>query len=96
VKQERSSVLYKRSFALLVVLAFLVAGSLFFWYEYRPGMVREKCSLEAEKRADNDPFVYEIIYRHCLRTHGIEYFEQEEQKERISEQSPLSGPQRGR
>lgn len=79
VKQEKSSVFCKRPFALLIMLAFVTAGSLFFWYEYRPGMVREKCSVEAQKRADNDPFVYEIIYRHCLRTHGIEYFEQKEQ-----------------
>ncbi len=78
-------------FALLVILAFLAAGSLFFWYEYRPGMVREKCSAEAEKRADNDPFVYEIIYRHCLRARGIEYFEQREQEGEISEQHPSAG-----
>lgn len=84
VKQEKSSVFSKRPFALLIMLAFVTAGSLFFWYEYRPGMVREKCSVEAQKRADNDPFVYEIIYRHCLRTHGIEYFEQKEQEDQIS------------
>ncbi len=68
------------------MLAFLAGGSLFFWYEYRPGMVREKCSGEAKKRAENDPFVYEIIYRHCLRTHGIEYFEPKEQETQISGQ----------
>lgn len=84
VKQEKSSVFSKRPFAFLIMLAFVTAGSLFFWYEYRPGMVREKCSVEAQKRADNDPFVYEIIYRHCLRTHGIEYFEQKEQEGQIS------------
>lgn len=80
MKRERSSVFSKRLFTLLLMLAFLTAGSLFFWYEYRPGMVREKCSVEAQKRADNDSFVYEIIYRHCLRTHGIEYFDQKEQE----------------
>ncbi len=86
VKHKKFSVFSRRQFALLVILAFLTAGSLFFWYEYRPGIVREKCSLEAKKRAENDPFVYEIIYRHCLRTHGIEYFEPREQEGQISGQ----------
>ncbi|HTR44826.1 MAG TPA: hypothetical protein VMH06_03870 [Thermodesulfovibrionales bacterium] len=72
---------YGRAFALLVVLALLIGGGLFFWYEYRPAKARERCSAEAVKRADKDPFVYEIVYRHCLRTHGIEYCEQKEQKD---------------
>ncbi len=62
----------------LIVLILLIGGGLFFWYEYRPRMVRERCSIEAEKRADRDEFVYEIIYRHCLRKHGIEYTEPRE------------------
>ncbi len=80
-KQRNLLAVFDRPFALLITLAFLIGAGLFFWYEYWPGMVREKCSMEAEKRADKDLFVYEIIYRHCLRTHGIEYFEQKEQKE---------------
>lgn len=72
---------FDRPFAFLITLVILIGAGLFFWYEYRPAMVREKCSIEAEKRAEKDPFVYEIIYRHCLRRHGIEYFEQEERKE---------------
>jgi hypothetical protein len=72
---------YGRAAAFLVFLALLIGGGLFFWYEYRPAKVRERCSSEAEKRAEKDPFVYEIIYRHCLRTHGIEYCEQKEQKD---------------
>jgi len=69
---------YKRAFVFLVALALLIGGGLFFWFEYRPAMAREKCSAEAEKRAEKDPFVYEIVYRHCLRTHGIEYCEQKD------------------
>ncbi len=41
-------------------------------------MVRERCSVEAEKMAGEDEFVYEVIYRHCLRKHGIEYSEQKD------------------
>ena len=81
MKQRRTLASFDRPFAVFIALALLIGAGLLFWYEYRPGMVREKCSIEAQKRADNDPFVYEIIYRHCLRTHGIEYFEQKEQKE---------------
>ncbi len=63
-------------FVFLITVVVLIGAGLFFWYEYRPALVREKCSIEAEKRAEKDPFVYEIIYRHCLRKHGIEYIEQ--------------------
>ena len=41
-------------------------------------MVREACSNFAEKEADKDMFIYEIIYRHCLRKKGMEYNKSEE------------------
>ncbi len=66
MKQKKNPAIFDRPLTLLVTIALLIGGGLFFWYEYRPGIVREKCSIEAEKRADKDPFVYEIIYRHCL------------------------------
>jgi hypothetical protein len=69
---------FKKTFLALIILALLIGGGLFYWYEYRPSIVRERCSIEAEKRADKDAFVYEIIYRHCLRKNGIEYTEQKE------------------
>jgi len=77
MKLRKSSEFLKRP---LVILLFtlLIAGGLFFWYEYRPKMIRAKCSSEAEKMSAKDEFVYEIIYRHCLRNHGIEYSEQGE------------------
>jgi len=65
------------SVALLVLLV-LVLGGAFYWYDYRPSVIRARCSMEAEKRADKDEFIYEVIYRHCLRSHGIEYTEQKE------------------
>jgi hypothetical protein len=58
---------------ILIIFIFLIGGGLFYWYEYRPAMVREACSVFAEKESAKDVFVYEIIYRHCLRKHGIEY-----------------------
>jgi len=60
---------------IILIFVLLIAGGLFFWYEYRPSMIRAECSIEAEKRANKDEYVYEIIYRHCLRTHGIEYID---------------------
>lgn len=78
MKQRRSLAFVKSPFTVLVVLGLLIAGGLFYWYEYRPSMVRAKCSMEAEKRADKDEFVYEIVYRHCLRSQGIEYTEPKE------------------
>ncbi len=81
MKQRRLSTVFERRCGLIIALALFIGAGVFFWYGYRPRMVMEKCSIEAEKRADKDPFVYEIIYRHCLRTHGVEYFEQKEQKD---------------
>lgn len=78
MKQKRSLKVLRRPLAAVIVLALFIAGGLFFWLEYRPSMVRERCSAEAEKRADKDEYVYEIIYRHCLRKHGIEYTEQKD------------------
>ncbi len=74
----RSLGVFKKTFLALSIPALLIGGGLFYWYEYRPSMVRERCSIEAEKRADKDAFLYEIIYRHCLRKHGVEYTEQKE------------------
>ena len=78
MKQKKYFELFRWQYIMLVVIALLIAGGLFFWYEYRPSLIRAKCSVEAEKRADKDEYVYEIVYRHCLRTHGIEYYEQRE------------------
>ncbi|MGO9611504.1 MAG: hypothetical protein ACLPX5_00500 [Dissulfurispiraceae bacterium] len=77
MKQKRSFNVLKRPFVILF-FALLIAGGFFFWFEYRPSMIREKCTVEAEKRADKDEFIYEIVYRHCLRKQGIEYSEQKE------------------
>jgi predicted small metal-binding protein len=76
--KQRKTVEFLKRPVVMLVFGLLIAGGLFFWYEYRPSAIRTNCSLEAEKRADNDEYVYEIIYRHCLRTHGIEYPEQKE------------------
>jgi len=62
----------------ILAFVFLIAGMLFYWFWYRPGMVREKCSTVAEKMSNKDLYIYEIYYRHCLRTHGIEYQEPKE------------------
>jgi hypothetical protein len=63
---------------ILLVLFFLIAGTLFYWYEYRPSIVREQCAMAAEKMSSKDLFVYEICYRHCLRSNGVEYYEPKE------------------
>ncbi|MCL5023506.1 MAG: hypothetical protein M1497_09105 [Nitrospirae bacterium] len=80
MKQKGSWRRVDRLFIALAVLVLLLAGGWFFWFQYRPSMVRARCAAEAEKRADKDEFVYEIIYRHCLRKCGIEYTGQKEDK----------------
>jgi len=64
----------KAPLIIFIACAVLIGGGLFYWYEYRPGMVRKACSEFAEKESGRDLFVYEIIYRHCVRKNGMEYF----------------------
>jgi hypothetical protein len=78
MKKNKSLEVLKVPLIILIVFVFSVAGGLFYWYEYRPSMVRETCSKFAEKEADKDLFVYEIIYRHCLRKNGMECNKSEE------------------
>jgi len=73
MKKIKSLEVLKVPLLILIALFFLIAGGLFYWYEYRPGMVRELCSEFAEKESGKDLFVYEIIYRHCVRKNGLEY-----------------------
>jgi hypothetical protein len=78
MKQKRYLEVLKIPLIMLFILVFLFGGGWFYWYEYRPSMVREACSKLAEKEADKDMFIYEIIYRHCLRKNGMEYSKSEE------------------
>jgi hypothetical protein len=66
---------------IVTAFVFLTGGCLFYWYEYRPAMIRGDCSIFAEKESKKDAFVYEIIYRLCVRKHGIEYNVAGDQKE---------------
>ena len=77
MKERRFSNAMRRPL-LILALVFLIAGTLFYWYEYRPSIVREICSAAAEKMSNKDEYVYEIVYCHCLRSHGIEYSERKE------------------
>jgi|GEM_PF-2442798 len=71
--QNKFSDILKFTFVILTAFALFITGVLFFWFEYRPGAIRKTCTKFAETESEKDVFVYEIIYRHCLRKHGIEY-----------------------
>ena len=73
MKKIKSLEVLKVPLLILIALFFLIAGGLFYWNEYRPSMIREACSEFAEKESGKDLFVYEIIYRHCVRKNGLEY-----------------------
>jgi hypothetical protein len=72
MKKNKSLDVLKVPLLILIAFVFLTAGGLFYWYEYRPSMIREACSEFAEKESGKDLFVYEIIYRHCMRKNGLE------------------------
>jgi len=74
MKKNISLEVLKIAFIILIASAILASGGLFYWYEYRPALVREGCSEFAEKESGKDLFVYEIIYRHCMRKNGLEYY----------------------
>ena len=77
MKKKRFLHFLKRPVAILAFV-FFIAGMLFYWFGYRPVMIREKCSIAAEQMSSKDVFIYEIYYRHCLRSHGIDYQEPKE------------------
>jgi hypothetical protein len=81
VKKQNPNVPLRNSLLILTVFLFLIGTGLFYWYEYRPAMVRKTCSLFAEQESEKDILIYEITYRHCLRKHGIEYYGSDERKE---------------
>jgi hypothetical protein len=72
MKKNKSSEFFKAPLLILILIVLSIAGGLFYWYEHRPSMVREICSEFAEKESGKDLFVYEIIYRHCIRKNGLE------------------------
>jgi hypothetical protein len=73
MKKKRYLEVLKVPLIILIASVILTSGGLFYWYEYRPSLVREACSEFAEKESGKDLFVYEIIYRHCIRKNRLEY-----------------------
>jgi len=73
MNKNRALEVLKVPLIILIASVILIAGGLFYWYEYRPSLVRQGCSEFAEKESGKDLFVYEIIYRHCKRKNGLEY-----------------------
>lgn len=66
----------KLSVILIVLLAVIILGLAFYWYEYRPARIAKKCNSYAE---DIDPTIYypgiekgEINYIKCLRDNGLD------------------------
>lgn len=41
----------KRSKIIIIIIAILAAGIIFYWYSYRPSYVVSKCSIEAKGKA---------------------------------------------
>lgn len=63
----------KRKWIFLIVLVLLIAGSLFYWYEYRPTQIIRNCNKKAMKSVmDTNMDIYDEVYSICLRDHGIE------------------------
>jgi len=54
---------------LIIVLAVLIIGGAFYWYEYRPSQIREQCNNFSELFS---PQNVEMNYKFCLRDHGLE------------------------
>ncbi len=71
----------KLSVILIVLLAVIILGLAFYWYEYRPARIYGKCNEQASENArkiadrpDQTYFItqYDGYYKICLRENGLD------------------------
>ncbi|MDO8452249.1 MAG: hypothetical protein Q7S79_00700 [bacterium] len=66
-----------------VIIAILIVGLIFYWYEWRPAQVRKECAARVhEKTTGFDAVLFlakqgsqkdiDNLYKNCLREKGIE------------------------
>lgn len=60
----------------LTLVMLLVLGVAYYWYEYRPSIVRQECHQYADKLSKteenrNDKSRYDFRYKFCLSEKGI-------------------------
>ena len=55
-----------KTILIVILVVLIVAAGAFYWYEYRPSQIREKCNKLS-------PYlISEKIYQSCLLNHGLE------------------------
>lgn len=55
----------KKNIIYIIVIILMVLTAAFYWYELRPSLIIEKCSLEYRTG------LHEIRYKKCLSDNGI-------------------------
>lgn len=52
---------------IIIILAIVVLGFVWYWYEYRPSAIRKNCYQAALQTSD-----FDLNYKSCLRYNGLE------------------------
>jgi len=65
----------KKRYTGFIILAVVFLGAIFFWYSFRPSLIKQSCFEEARektKEAKGD-FIetYNFIYKVCLQKNGL-------------------------
>lgn len=65
-----------KEYGLIIILALVLLGGAFYWYEWRSMMIVKTCNSKAiEQAKDQKPEAvvnyYEFSYRLCLRLKGV-------------------------
>lgn len=60
----------------ILAVVVIVLGVAFYWYEYRPTVIRKECNILAIEEADSGPSIhrdekYKVEYEKCLNSKGL-------------------------
>ena len=70
-----------KQYKYIILLALVILGFAFYWYEWRPSKIRERCFIEAEfnglvMTSIHEPEIYyknlNNYYQNCLKRFGLE------------------------
>ena len=61
---------------LIILIVLIIAGGLFYWFQWRPAEARKECNKQAIEKAkvatENQQTYYDVTYQTCLRKRGLE------------------------
>ena len=67
----------KKQYIGIIILAVMILGFLFYWYEFRPYQVKKNCFKETtewvkdQETLEEYSKAYDFYYKNCLRKRGL-------------------------